>query len=165
MRLVNVALGAIVLLFAHAVAADSHMPGKPMIDDPYARASIGMAKSGAAYMTIMNRGEDDRLIAARSDVSARTEIHGHFMDANGVAKMRPVDGIDVERGASVQLKPGGLHVMFMGLKEPLREGSRFPLTLVFEQAGEVTVEVKVRGIAAGAGQRMQHGHGAQHKTN
>lgn len=166
MRLVSIALGAVALLFVQAAVADNHRIGKLMIADAYARASAGRAKAGAAYMTITNMGNDDRLVAARAEVSTRAELHGHIMDANGVARMRRVDGIDLGHGATVELKPGGLHVMFMGLKEPLKQGTRFPLTLIFDQAGEQTVEVEVRGVAAGAsGKQMQHRQHGTMKTN
>jgi copper(I)-binding protein len=123
--------------------------------DPFARATPGMAKNGAAYLAVSNAGsEADRLLGARSGVAARVELHTHAND-NGVMRMRPLDGgIEVPAGGTAALAPGGDHIMLMDLKAPLAEGDSFPLTLVFERAGEITVDVKVKGIAA---------HGDKHR--
>jgi copper(I)-binding protein len=114
-----------------------------------------MAKNGAAYLAVSNAGsEADRLLGARSGVAARVELHTHAND-NGVMRMRPLDGgIEVPAGGTAALAPGGDHIMLMDLKAPLAEGDSFPLTLVFERAGEITVDVKVKGIAA---------HGDKHR--
>ena len=102
-------------------------------------------------MTIMNHGAADRLISAAAPISAKTELHTHIND-NGVMRMRKIPAIDLPAGETVTLKPGGLHVMFMGLKAPLQEGGSFPLTLTFEKAGTVTVQVSVKKAGA-----MSHG--------
>ena len=123
-----------------------------VVEDVWARASVG--RNGAAFLTVMNKGAtDDRLIAAKSDVSPRVELHTHLMEGN-VMKMRQVKDIPVPAGKSVTLKPGGLHVMIIGLKKKLVEGESFPLTLVFEKAGEITVPVPIKRIGA-----MNGGHG------
>ena len=110
---------------------------------PWARASAGMAANGAAYMTITDDGaQPDRLVAASSPVCATAQLHTHMMK-DGVMEMRPIAGIDVNPGTAVRLQPGGLHVMLMQLKKPLKQGQTFPLTLTFEKAGAVTVEVAV----------------------
>lgn len=115
------------------------------IEAPYARASTSLSKSGAIFMVIHNEtGTDDRVIAARAPVAERVELHTHLQDANGVMRMVEVeDGFAVAAGGHHMLKRGGDHVMLMGLTEPLTDGKTFPLTLVFETAGEVTVEVPV----------------------
>jgi copper(I)-binding protein len=134
----------------------------------WARATPGMARNGAAYMTLHNMGKtDDKLIDAASDVAARTEIHTHIMDGT-VMKMRKVEGgVAFASGKEVTFKPGGLHIMFLGLKAPLKEGSTFPVTLTFEKAGKKTVEIKVQKVGAmmpmdghkeGMGTGMHHGH-------
>lgn len=133
------------------------------ISDAYARSASPSAKSGAAFMTISNAGpEDDRLIAARSDAAERVELHTHLIDANGVARMVEVeDGFPIPAGGSHALERGGDHVMFLGLTAPFEPGGTVPLTLVFEKAGEIALEVPVdtsRGPAQGMGQG--HGHGA-----
>jgi copper(I)-binding protein len=135
------------------------------ITAPWARASAGRARNGAAYVVLQKAGgADDRLVAAEAAVAGRVELHSHLME-NGVLRMRQVKGgIPVPAGKMVTLKPGGLHIMFMGLKAPFKEGETFPLTLVFEKAGKKTVEVKVKGVGAmgpggGMGGGMgRHGH-------
>jgi len=122
--------------------------GDITIDAVWARASAGMARAGAAFMTIKNTGAADKLIAAKADVSKRAELHTHINE-NGMMKMREIKGGAVipSNGMTV-FKPGGDHVMFMGLNAPLKEGATFPLTLVFEKAGEIKVDVTVQGVGA-----------------
>jgi len=134
------------------------------INDAYARASSANAKSGAAFMHIANSADvEDRLIAAQSNISERVEIHTHIEDANGVMRMVEVkDGIVVPAGGKAMLQRGGDHVMFMGLTESLTHGKSVTVTLTFEQAGDVTVEIPVdleRQPAAGAhGGHSGHSH-------
>ncbi len=115
-----------------------------LIGHPWARPSTGEVKVGAAYLTIANSGpNDDRLIGAKTDVSSVVELHAHIMN-NDVMQMRKVDGgVAAPSGATVKFEPGGLHVMLIGLKEKLIEGASFPMTLVFEKAGDIPVEVKI----------------------
>jgi len=122
------------------------LAGDMVVSKPWARASAGMARAGAAFMFINNEtGMDDTLIAAKADVSSKVELHTHLMEG-GVMKMRQVEGgIPVKSGTTQKLQPGSYHVMLMGLKAPLKEGSTFPVTLVFEHAGEQKIEVKVMG--------------------
>ncbi len=126
--------------------------------EAWARPSLGKAPNSAAYVTIMNHsGSADRLVAAKADVSERVELHQHIMEGN-VAKMRPVEGgIEVPANGKVELKPGGLHVMLIGLSGKLSEGDSFPMTLVFESGAEQTIEVSVRKISGTA--KSGHGHG------
>ncbi|GLQ07979.1 copper chaperone PCu(A)C [Sneathiella chinensis] len=125
-------------------------------EDAWARSRPASAKVGGAYVTLINNGKtDDRLIGAQSPVADRTELHTVEMQ-DGMMKMMEVkDGIPVPAGQTVALRPGGLHVMFMGLKETMEEGKTFPLTLTFEHAGDKQVTVQVR--AAGAMKNMPHG--------
>ncbi|MBK8907598.1 MAG: copper chaperone PCu(A)C [Rhodospirillales bacterium] len=146
-------LAALVVAGGGASAADATV-GDITVKSPWARASAGAARAGAAFMTIENAGaEDDRLISASADVSKTVELHTHLMDGD-VMKMRPVDAVDVQAGGTAVLQPGGDHVMFMGLQQPLKEGESFPLTLTFETAGSITVDVPVVGAGA-----MGPGHG------
>lgn len=163
MKRLTFALAAM-MLAALPAAADDVMVGDIMIAEPFARASAGRAKNGAAFMTIMNKGGADRLVAASTDVSMRTELHTHTLDAQGVARMRQVEHVDLPAGETVMLQPGGLHVMMMGLNDPLKQGDSFPLTLTFEKAGEVTFAVKIAAPGAKGAGGMQHRHGAT-KTN
>ena len=128
--------------------------------EAWARPSLGKAPNSAAYVTIMNHsGSADRLVAAKADVSERVELHQHIMEGN-VAKMRPVEGgIEVPANGKVELKPGGLHVMLIGLSGKLSEGDSFPMTLVFESGVEQTVEVSVRRIS-GTAESGHGGHGS-----
>ncbi|MBN2753193.1 MAG: copper chaperone PCu(A)C [Rhodospirillaceae bacterium] len=112
----------------------------------WARASAGMARAGAAFMIIDNSGpETDALIAASAPVSAVVELHTHVNDG-GMMRMRQVDRITVPAQGRTELKPGGLHVMFIGLKAPLVEDTHFDLSLVFEKAGRIVVPVTVKSV-------------------
>lgn len=115
------------------------------LHDAYARASTPTASSGAAFMTIHNHGgPDDRLVAVSSPVAEKVELHTHEEDANGVMKMIHVEGgFDLPQDGEIVLKRGGHHIMFMGLKEPFEQGKMIPLTLTFEQAGDVETDVVV----------------------
>lgn len=133
------------------------------VEQPWARPTARSAPNGAVYLTIANKGPAaDRLVQAQAGVSARTELHTHLNDG-GVMRMRPVTAIDIPAGGSAELKPGGLHVMLLGLKAPLVAGSSFPLTLTFEKAAAVIVTVTVRRDAATAGQGGHGGHGSAPK--
>ncbi len=115
------------------------------VEDGYARSSGMNAKAGAAFMVIRNTGDTgDRLVSAQSDVAARVELHTHKIDENGVAKMMQVEeGFAIPAGEAHMLQRGGDHVMFMGIKKPFEQGAKIPVTLVFEHAGEVRVEIPV----------------------
>lgn len=115
------------------------------IMDPYARAASPSAKAGAAFMVIHNEtGEDDTLIAARTDAAARVELHTHVEVSDGVLQMTEIEGgIAVPAGGMHHLKRGGDHVMLMGLTGPLEQDATVEVTLVFEKAGEVVVSIPV----------------------
>ncbi len=148
---------AAILAFTPVLAADQKMKmkhhssdamahGKIMVKSPWARASIG--KNGAAYVTVVNHGKTaDKLVGAAAPVAKRVELHTHKMD-NGIMRMRHVKSIPLPANGSVTLKPGGHHVMMMGLTKKLKKGEEFPLTLIFEKAGKKTVSVKI--LHAGA---------------
>lgn len=131
--------GCAALLFATPLAAGSDVE----VHDAYARASND--KAGAAFMMIHNHGDsDDRLIGAASPAAKLVQLHTHVEDANGVMKMMHVEeGFELPAGGEVVLKRGGHHVMFMGLNDPFEQGEMIPLTLIFEKAGEVELEVEV----------------------
>lgn len=145
------ALSAVGLLMAApSTAHETHIhAGALSIEQPWARATPPAAKVGGGYLVITNTGEtDDRLVSASADYAARVEIHEMSM-VNDVMRMRPLkDGLTLPAGATVALQPGGFHIMLMGLKEPLVEGERRPLTLVFETAGAVTVDLTVESMRA-----------------
>ena len=128
------------------------------VTDPFSRASAPTAKAGAAFLTVKIDAGNDKLLGGSSPVAEKVELHTHLME-DGIARMRPVDGgIDVAAGSPVELKPGGLHLMLIGLKAPLKQGDSFPLTLNFEKAGAVTVMVPVQGPGAKAPGAGQGGH-------
>ncbi|PRY25485.1 hypothetical protein CLV78_102665 [Aliiruegeria haliotis] len=115
------------------------------IEDAYARAAMANAKAGAAFMHIVNTGtEDDRLVGASSEIAGKTELHTHKDAGDGVMKMVHVEeGFAIPAGGMHMLKRGGDHVMFMGLKGPMNDGDSVTVTLSFEKAGDVTVEIPV----------------------
>ncbi|GAB5437535.1 copper chaperone PCu(A)C [Falsiruegeria mediterranea] len=134
-----------VALAAVTVATSAFAGDAIMIKDPYARSAGKAAKTGAAFMMIMNHGtEDDRLVDVKSDVAARVELHTHKENADGVMQMLHVEeGFAIPAGEMHGLQRGGDHVMFMGLNQPFVQGDMIPVTLVFEKAGEVEIEVPV----------------------
>jgi periplasmic copper chaperone A len=129
-------------LAALAAQAHSFKLGAIEIGHPYARATAPGQPSGGGYLSLSNAGANDRLLSASAEVSKAVELHTMSMEGD-VMRMRQVDAIELPAGKKVELKPGGLHIMFIGLKAPLKQGDKFPLKLKFEKAGEVTVEVSV----------------------
>lgn len=141
-----------------AAVAQVYSAGGLQVDQPWARATPKGATVGAGYLTITNKGpQPDRLIGGTAEPAARFEVHSTVME-DGVARMRPLSGIDLKPGETVELKPGGMHVMFMGLKQPLVQGQRVKGTLVFERAGTVAVEFVVQAAGAPAGAQGGHKH-------
>jgi copper(I)-binding protein len=136
-----------------AQAADV-MIGQLKISAAWARATPKGASIGGGYMTVTNMGnEPDRLVGGASDVAKQVEVHEMSMD-NGVMKMRMLSsGLEIKPGQTVTLKPGGYHIMFTGLKEPLKQGEHFEATLTFAKAGKAEVDFTVEGLGAmqGAG--------------
>ena len=154
------------LLVAFLIASMSPAPAQNVggleIQAAWARASLAPRGAGAAYLTIMNRGAaTDRLIGARTAISKSAQLHTHIVK-DDVARMRRVAAIDVAAGSITVLKPGGHHVMLRSLKARLEAGRSFALTLVFEKAGEVVVQIKVLGATAKApGRAHQPAHAHQ----
>lgn len=147
-----IAAGLVAASFAAFAHNHGLKAGDLTIEDAWARASAGGQANGAAYLKIGNAGATDRLLSASAPVANVTELHTHVMDGTTM-RMRKVEAIDVTGGTVTELKPGGLHVMLIGLKAPLKAGTKFPLTLKFERAGEVQVDVEVRTAAP-----AQHKH-------
>ena len=136
-------LAAIALLTPVAAFAETLK-----IDSAWARASLTPRSAVAAYVSIHNTGADaDRLVAVRTEVSKRSMVHNQ-VTRDGISRMRPIDGVAVPGGGKFVMKPGGHHIMLMGLETPLKKGDSFPLTLVFERAGAMTVRVEVLGATA-----------------
>ncbi len=147
---------ALAALLAPPALGHDYKLGTLSIGHPWARATVGPA--GGAFLSIENKGAAaDRLLSASSPVAKTVEIHNHIKDGD-IMRMRPVDGIDLPAGGKVELKPGGYHVMLMGLNKPLKEGERFPLTLQFEKAGKIDVEIAVDKPGAGTPAHGEHKH-------
>lgn len=137
------------ILCAGVVQADPIRQGNLEVDGAWARASIGASRPGGAYFTVRNLGnEADRLIGLSSPVSAMPMLHETTVSEEGVSRMAHVEAPEIPAGGALVLEPGGMHLMLMELTGPLEEGGTFPLTLIFETAGEVTVEVPVLSIRA-----------------
>jgi copper(I)-binding protein len=139
--------GVSLSLAAFVAQAHSFKLGAIEIGHPYARATAPGQPSGGGYLTLNNGGANDRLLSASAEVSKAVELHTMTMEGD-VMRMRQVDAIELPAGKAVELKPGGLHIMFIGLKAPLKQGDKFPLKLKFEKAGEVTVQVNVEAGGA-----------------
>ncbi|EEW56860.1 MAG: copper chaperone PCu(A)C [Tritonibacter mobilis] len=138
-----------------------------IVQDAYARSSNKM--SGGAFMEVLNQGDtDDRLVEARSDVAKRVELHTSKEDANGVMKMMPVEeGFAIPAGGTHMFQRGGDHIMFMGLNRELKDGDKIDVTLVFEKAGEVPVQIEVdmdRQPTEGHAGHDNHGDHSEHSN-
>ena len=136
----KLAVRALVILLGITVGAAAC--AQVSVKDAWVRGTVAQQKSTGAFMQLSST-EDARLVEAKSPIAPIVEIHEMKMDA-GVMKMRPVEALEVPAGRPVELKPGGYHVMLMGLKQELKEGETVPLTLTFEtKAGKrSSVEVK-----------------------
>jgi copper(I)-binding protein len=143
------ALAASLVVASAALAQNNQLE----VSNAWARATPGKAENGAAYLTIQSP-TPDRLLSVSSLVAKKAELHTMSMEGM-VMKMRPLADLDIPAGQPVTLKPGGQHVMLLGLDAPLREGQSFPLTLTFERAGTrtVTVAIEKPGAAGPATQR------------
>jgi len=131
------------------VRADEVKAGELVITQAWSRATPGGAKVGGGYLTIENKGTaPDRLLGGAADVAAKVQVHEMSMN-NGVMTMRPVEGgLLIEPGKTVKLSPGGMHLMLLDLKGPLKQGEKLPITLEFEKAGKVSIVLDVEGIGA-----------------
>jgi len=148
----------LVALAQPALAADKI--GNLVVEKAWARASV--ARNGAAYLTVRNDGKAvDKLIGVSAPVAKLAELHTITMK-EGVMRMTPLKAIEINPGEPTVMRPGGNHVMLLGLKQKLLKGQSFPLTLRFEKAGKLTVTVRVMGPGA---RDMKHGMGHGHKKS
>ena len=162
-RLLAIALIGLTAL-SQAAQAMEYRVKDLTVSHSWARATAGPARAGAAYLTITNHGTAmDRLLAVATPAARHASVHATMME-QGVMKMRPVKAVEVHPGEPAVLRPGGMHVMLMGLKAPLKEGQGFPLTLTFETAGTIEVMVMVEGAGSMGDMHkapMEHGrHGS-----
>jgi len=145
-------------------AATSYQLKNLVIDNPWTRATPGGATVAGGYVKITNKGDrPDRLIGGTFAPAATVEVH-EVAESDGIMKMRRLDkGLEIPPGSTTELKPGGYHLMFMGLKQPLKDGQSVKGTLKFESAGEVPVEFQIAPLGApsatpSTGQHGAHGH-------
>ncbi len=169
MALTLATLGMAGLCLVEPSVAQDYKLGGITVKTPWARATPGGAQVAGAYLEIEAApGIEDKLISARSAAAGIVELHDHINDG-GVMKMRRVDGIPIKGAQSVVLKPGGLHIMLLNLKAPLKEGDKVAFTLVFEKAGELEIDVPIAKIGASgptgtSGSNPAQGHGAGHTS-
>ncbi len=150
-------LAAVPALLAAPVVAVAQEPraGDLAVQQPWTRAA-GEGATGGGFLSISNRGAAaDRLVSASSPAARAMELHTMVRDGD-VMRMRAVEAIEVPAGQTVALRPGGLHLMLVGLSRPLREGETVSVVLRFERAGEVRVDLSVQ--AAGAREPAPHRH-------
>jgi periplasmic copper chaperone A len=154
-------IGACAAFTAAFTALPSIAQADLQILHAWARPTVAGQAAGGGFLTLRGAAAADRLVgAAAPAVAERVELHSMRMEGD-VMRMREVSAIDVPAGQTVELKPGGLHLMFMGLKAPLKEGDSVPLTLRFEKAGEKTVQLRVQmrppaGTAAPGAHQHRH---------
>lgn len=131
----------------HQALAAEIRAGDLVLTQPWSRAA-GQGGTGAGFLTIRNAGTvPDRLVSATTPAAGRVELHTHVRDGD-IMRMRPMAAIDLPPGQAVTLQPSGLHLMLIGLTQPLRQGETVPVALSFERAGTVQVELTVQGAGA-----------------
>src|SRR6476659_11327977 len=154
-----IACATVLAYFLAPALAQEVKAGDLVITQAWSRATPGGAKVAGGYLTIQNKGSAaDRLIGGAADVADKVQVH-EMATTNGVMTMRPLDkGLSIEPGKTVNLAPGGYHLMLMDLKNPLKQGEKVPLTLEFEKAGKVTLSLDVQGVGAQAPADHSGGH-------
>lgn len=158
MRMLSLVLTAF-LAFSAAGFAHEYQAGDIHIGHPWTRATPSSAPTAGGYLTLRNDGDTgDRILGGSSPLAERVEIHSMEME-NDVMKMRKLeDGLVVPAGETVELAPGGIHLMLIGLTEGVEEGDRVPVTLEFEKAGSVDVELAAEALGAPEGDAHGEAH-------
>ena len=148
LKVLLVIAGTAVLGSAYAQSVTKTVTANSIkIEDAYTRATVPGQQVAGGFMKIENKGSVDQLISASSPVAGEVQLHEMAMEGN-VMKMRQVKDIPVPAGGSIELKPGGLHLMFMNIKAPLTAGETVPVKLKFAKAGEVEVKMPVNAMGA-----------------
>ena len=149
-----VSAGFVALMLAGTAQARDVQVGNLVIESPWSRATPGGAKVGVGFLAIVNIGnEPDRLTAATSPIAERVEIHSTSMDG-GVMRMRQItSGLEVKAQEVTEFKPGGLHLMFIGLKRQIKKGDELPVRLTFTNAGAIDLIFVAAAIGAKSGPR------------
>ena len=148
-------LGFYPLMFVIIISDDiGSKPAKEMtIGHGWTIPSLGEAPTAAVYVTIENGAEPNRLMAAKTPVAARVELHTHRLE-DGIMMMQKLDAIDIPADGVVAMQPGGVHIMLFDLKSRFEEGETFPLTLMFEKGGNRETMIDVRW----PGDQKSHDH-------
>ena len=150
----TLALLVVALGFSFAVQAQEAKVGSIKIENAYTRATVPGQQVAGGFMKIENKGIADQLLSASSPAAGEVQLHEMAMEGS-VMKMRQVKDIPLPAGGSVELKPGGLHLMLMNIKAPLAAGESVPVKLKFAKAGEVEVKMPVNAMGH-AGGAMKH---------
>ena len=150
----TLALLVVALGLSFSVQAQEARVGSIKIEKAYTRSTVPGQMAAGGFMKIENKGAADQLVSASSPVAGEVQLHEMAMEGN-VMKMRQVKDIVVPSGGEVELKPGGLHLMFMNIKAPLSAGETVPVKLKFAKAGEVEVKMPVNAMG-------QHGGAMKH---
>ena len=162
MRIRIFAAAVAAILLATPAAAHELTVGTIEITDLWTRATPPGAQAAGGFLTLTNTGsEPDRLIAVSTPVAARGELHEMAVN-EGVMTMRQVEAIEIPPGETVTLAPGGFHLMFIGMSEPLSEGGEVPVTLTFETGGVIETYLHVVGVGAMAPEGGHDGHHGEH---
>jgi periplasmic copper chaperone A len=146
-------IGTVPILFGLLFFAAMPAWAQIKVEEAWSRATPPGAKIAAGYLVIRNSGAADRLVSASSPAAERVETHVTMRDGD-IARMREIKGYAVPANGTLELKPGGSHLMLVNIKAPLKEGADVPLILKFEKAGEIKTELHVRPLAGGE----QHSH-------
>lgn len=136
---------AVSLLIAFVARAEPVKQGALTISDQVVRATVTGQKNAGAFLTVSNNGAEDQLLSASSPASARMEVHEMKMDGN-VMQMRQIDSLVIPAKGKVNLMPGGYHLMFIDLKEPLKAGDTVDIQLKFKKAGTVNVKFPIQAF-------------------
>ncbi|WP_439361616.1 copper chaperone PCu(A)C [Bradyrhizobium sp. DASA03007] len=139
---------ALALIAGAQVNAQTSSASSVVVERPWARATPGGAKTGAAYLILINNGEaGDQLLGATTPVADKVQFHS-TTEENGMSRMREMPVVDLVPHAKTTFDPGGMHIMLVDLKQPLKEGQTFSLSLTFAKAGKVDVTVPVAKVGA-----------------
>ena len=148
---------ALFCLSSVAALAHDYTLGDITINHPWARATPPRAVNAGVFMQLSSKSSD-QLLFASSDLADKAEVH-EMKIVDGVMKMRPLAaGLELAPNQSVKLAPGSFHIMLFGIKQALKEGDQFPLTLTFAKAGKITVDVKVQAMTDLTAETKPHEH-------
>ncbi|WP_047395861.1 copper chaperone PCu(A)C [Chitinibacter sp. ZOR0017] len=149
-------LGAALLCLSISALAHEYRAGELEIKHPWARETVATATTDGVFMVI-HSAADDQLLSASTPIASKTELHEMRMN-NGVMQMRQIETLPLPKGSVTKLIPGSFHLMLFGVQQPLKAGSRFPLTLNFAKAGSVKVDIKVEDAQYHVSPAEHQGH-------